>query len=962
MGAYGGPEANLWFPPIYVKPQSLDFGMVNRDRTKDKNLKILNYRDTTLVIDPISFIPDTSYVFSTNKPTFSLNELDSTNLTVSFTPDTINLDSANLQFKIVGFGNVFVPLHGQGVTPSISLPQEILNFGSVPLSSNSILTFRIDNVGNQPVTISEVSVPDSMRTIFIIKDTTFNIDPGDSALLPVKFEPADSGRIDCNLSVISDDPFQEDTTILLTGRGIVPQIRVSSGEINFGKVDIDSSSENLLTIYNKGKAILVIDPDSLYLTGPDFSYFSIENELPDTLIEPDDSLEILIRFQPGEIRSYQSELHILSNDPYQREFSINLTGSGVVAGLVISSTDLDFGKIPRLSDSSQVLTIFNTGEAQLIVFKDSLTFSGQDSSQFELEEIGQNITLVSGDSENISIHFNPDLVGPKQSYLNICSNDPGNPKKMVSLTGLAYDEEAADIAFSQTHSSNPFMNGKNATAAFTISSHSPVDSAFVFLRRGGKSQFTKYPLVNTYNNVWSSAIDSVQVTERGLDYYVTAYHGWRSSIYPITGSNKPNCIQIYIPDLDFPGQTKQEIYQMISIPVFAFGQDLEALFADNLGAYDKTRYRIFGCMNGIDYTEIAELNQSLSPGKSIWLITKEPRKLDVSNVQSVISIQDYLLPLHQGWNMIATPFAFPVDWTKIAPDLPLRYYDGTEWLFVSVMEPFKGYAVYVTNDTIISIPPREAQSSTVFQKPQYQLAGSDWQIQIGVLSDQLKDRFNYAGVRSKASSNIDRFDYAEPPPIGNYVSLYLLPENQSTFYSTDYRQPGMDGYIFRIGFSANVSGEKTIKFNPENLPAIFDWLVASEDTKIKFTHEEIKLESKQASFMLFVGTTDFIEQASTAYLNMPTSFRLDQNYPNPFNPITLVKFQLPEREVVTINIYDILGQHIRTLLDKDKLEPGYYQIQWNGLNDSGNQVASGIYFLQFRAQQINRTIKMILQR
>ncbi|MEJ2050427.1 MAG: T9SS type A sorting domain-containing protein, partial [Calditrichota bacterium] len=410
------------------------------------------------------------------------------------------------------------------------------------------------------------------------------------------------------------------------------------------------------------------------------------------------------------------------------------------------------------------------------------------------------------------------------------------------------------------------------------------------------------------------------------------------------------------------GQTKQEIYQMISIPVFAFGQDLEALFGDNLGAYDKTRYRIFDCMNGIDYTEITELNQTLSPGKSIWLIIKEARKLDVSNVQSVISNQNYLLPLHQGWNMIATPFAFPVDWTKIAPDLPLRYYDGTEWLFVSVMEPFKGYAVYVTNDTIISIPPQQAQSSTAFQKLQHQLAGSDWQIQIGVVSNQLKDRSNYAGVCSKANSNIDRFDYVEPPPIGNYVSLYLLPENQSTFYSTDYRQPGMEGYIFRIGFSANVSGEKTIKFNPENLPANFDWLVASEDTKIKYTHEEIKVVAKQALFRLFVGSTDFIEQASTVYLKMPTSFRLDQNYPNPFNPITLVKFQLPEREMVTIHIYDILGQHIRTLMDKDKMEPGYYEIQWNGLNDSGNQVASGIYFLQFRTQQINRTIKMILQR
>ncbi len=1065
MGAYGGPEANLWFPPIYVKPQIVNFGKVRRDSTEDEDLKIINYRDVAVSVINIGFDPDTPAVFLANKPNFILNPPpDSTDLEISFTPDSVNYFASDLIFHTSNFGTVSIPLFGQGVLPVINLftseldfhevslgsfstldlpflnsgddtlhlefippaeeafslgqnyltmnpdstqdsiqvmfipdsarlyqdsliiltddpenprlavmlsgtglgpyiqlPQENLDFGSVPLASDTVLIFPIANVGNQPLTIVQLSIHDSVSQIFNINDTTFTLPSGNTVYLPIRFAPVDSGRITGQLTIQSNDPFHEFEEIMLSGRGIVPLIRLSYQGVNFGKVAVDSIKELSLTIYNDGEAILILQPDSLHFSGPDSNSFSFALGQSDTSIIPGDSTTLLIRFQPDRIGSFQSEMHILCNDPYQCEETVSLTGEGVVSGLVLSSQSLDFGKIPRTSDTLQVLTFFNTGEATLIIYKDSLVISGPDSNQFILESIGLDITLPPEDSANISINFHPVRVGPLEALLNIHCNDPANPHRTVLLSGLAFDELAANIAYSSTHSSNPFISRKNGNASFTITSQSPVDSAFLYLRKGGSLEFQKQSLTHITNSTWSATIDSAQVTERGIDYYVIAYHGWRSTDYPIMGINRPNCIQVYVPTLNFPTKTKKAIYQMISKPVFSFGQNLNELFSDNLGAYDKSKYRIFDCIDGTDYTEITELIHTLPPGKSIWLITSEPRQLDISNSQSVLSNQDYSLQLHQGWNMISTPFAFPVDWNQISQELPLRYYDGTEWLFVSVMDPFKGYAVNVAYDTVINIPPRQAQSLMAFQKIMFQPQNEEWQIQVLVESGNIRDRFNYAGVRTGASSSIDINDYPEPPQIGKFVSLYFMPNENTGPYSTDYRQPGAEGYIFEIGLSANVNQRKTLKFEPENLPANYNWQIVSEDSKIKYNQQEIQLEADQARFKLFVGTENFLAQATANYQEAPMTFRLDQNYPNPFNPITLIKYQLPQRETVSISIYDILGRRVRTLLEKAQKEPGYYQIRWNGLNDSGNQVASGIYILQLQSKHFRRAIKMILQ-
>lgn len=98
---------------------------------------------------------------------------------------------------------------------------------------------------------------------------------------------------------------------------------------------------------------------------------------------------------------------------------------------------------------------------------------------------------------------------------------------------------------------------------------------------------------------------------------------------------------------------------------------------------------------------------------------------------------------------------------------------------------------------------------------------------------------------------------------------------------------------------------------------------------------------------------------------IPTKFDLNQNYPNPFNPETMISFDLPENAKVTLQVYNMLGQVVQTLVS-EKLAAGSHKIMWNGQDEHGVNVASGVYFYRIKAigksKEFNKKMKMTLIR
>ena len=92
---------------------------------------------------------------------------------------------------------------------------------------------------------------------------------------------------------------------------------------------------------------------------------------------------------------------------------------------------------------------------------------------------------------------------------------------------------------------------------------------------------------------------------------------------------------------------------------------------------------------------------------------------------------------------------------------------------------------------------------------------------------------------------------------------------------------------------------------------------------------------------------------------MPNSFALQQNYPNPFNPTTVIEYQIPRPVHVQLEIYNILGGKIATLIDGEQ-DGGFYTVSWNGRDQQNHMVTSGIYIYRLNAGQFTSVKKMLL--
>jgi len=90
-------------------------------------------------------------------------------------------------------------------------------------------------------------------------------------------------------------------------------------------------------------------------------------------------------------------------------------------------------------------------------------------------------------------------------------------------------------------------------------------------------------------------------------------------------------------------------------------------------------------------------------------------------------------------------------------------------------------------------------------------------------------------------------------------------------------------------------------------------------------------------------------------------FALDQNVPNPFNPTTTIRFTIATDTYATLAVYDIAGRRVKTLVDGN-VKADFYHVVWDGRNESGHRVASGIYFYRLQAGPFVRSHKMIVLR
>ncbi len=172
-----------------------------------------------------------------------------------------------------------------------------------------------------------------------------------------------------------------------------------------------------------------------------------------------------------------------------------------------------------------------------------------------------------------------------------------------------------------------------------------------------------------------------------------------------------------------------------------------------------------------------------------------------------------------------------------------------------------------------------------------------------------------------------------------------------------------DGYDFEIYINGELdaftSFSGLILTTPIDL-MIGQVLPSNTQYNFKGVLDDIRIYNYALSYSKIKSLYDYVVNVSDEHVSqIPINYGLAQNYPNPFNNQTNIEFQVPNQSLIKLEIYNILGQKIRTLINQEKY-PGNYSVSWDGENDFGDSVNSGIYFIKFSSDNFSDTKKMTL--
>lgn len=384
-----------------------------------------------------------------------------------------------------------------------------------------------------------------------------------------------------------------------------------------------------------------------------------------------------------------------------------------------------------------------------------------------------------------------------------------------------------------------------------------------------------------------------------------------------------------------------------SIPVLGSGAGAgtAALYSTNLGL----GWRLFSlpvrvtCPLVVPFS-YAFTNQyfrsdTLSRGRAYWTKLADP----IMHITGFLVPSDSI-PLQQGWNLVGT-ISSPVATSSIST-VPSNLlissffgYSGTYFL-ADTIKPGFGYWVKSLASGVMLV------NSAMPARPQ---SGRD------LLADAQELKFTDAASRTQHlfvrmeqdddRQLVARYELPPLPPDGELDVRYSSQRMVELLGRTDEQhdvQISSAVYPVTVRWSGNPAMESAFLMidGKENS------LTVPGEVKLLSPHQEVTVASG-------VGAA------------VPMTFALHQNYPNPFNPHTQIRYQLAEAGHVTITVFNMLGQTVKTLLNEDR-GAGIHTIVWDGLNDAGKPVSSGIYLYRLSSSRpgsvLSDTRKMALVR
>ena len=320
------------------------------------------------------------------------------------------------------------------ITGSSLILPTTLSFGSVQVGQTASLAVAVQNAGNVPVTISQISLSGQSFAVTGAGSLPVTLAAGSSLNLAVQFAPASASTTSGALTISSNATTNPTATVTLSGTGAgsgsnTPTLSVSPSSVSFGNVSVNSSSAATVTLSSTGTSAVTVNSATVSGTGFTLS----ATNLPATL-NPGQTLALQLQFSPPSVGAMTGQLTVVSDSSTNATAQIALTGTGVsstnLPGLTVNPTSLNFGSVTVNAPATQSISLVSSGSAALTI--NSLTVSG---AGFTLVPVSLPATLNSGQTLTVGVQFDPTATGNFTGQLVISSNSSTNSTVNVALTG-----------------------------------------------------------------------------------------------------------------------------------------------------------------------------------------------------------------------------------------------------------------------------------------------------------------------------------------------------------------------------------------------------------------------------------------------------------------------------------------------------------------------------------------------
>lgn len=627
----------------------------------------------------------------------------------------------------------------------------------------------------------------------------------------------------------------------------------------------------------------------------------------------------------------------------------------------------------------------------------SLTVGNQ-ADYSVIEDTGEE-TLQPGGTRTVRVGFEPDEVGRGQTTSVTLSTKTGIASTVV-LMGTGIDAQV-DLSAE----GGVATRGKPVDVAVTpLGPFEPTSRRLYARPSGGAYQELEDP----------SQIPSSLVTPKGVDFYLTLTDGDVSIVLPEGSEGASRRAPFHLPvqfdELTAPLSLDPQSYRMVSIPARV---PIKQMLQKSYGGYNSSEWRVLRWMpSDGTYREFPDLD-SLQAGMGFWLVTSGGRPFTLKEGTSVDASTPRQVVLKSGWNQVGTPFNFSVPWDTIQTasglsdaqiDGPVGYRPNEGYqLGRSVLKPWESYFVFNATgrrDTLV-VPPvgTGSQKGTRASTGPVALSGSrlwttssstESQSEGGearVSSKRAADRpFTlrvtarskegtagrvWLGLREEADKGRDAFDFARPPSIRQPIRLSVQEEvrGRSVPHAGSFRPPEGEGQAWTLVLerpAKQTGAARSVRLQLQAEGALpsgqKQYLLDLDGQRRLVSGDLLSLKpGDRRRLKVIVGTRTFAEKKSDGISLKSYENALRGNAPNPFSGETTLTYVLEEETTVTLEVYNVLGQRVRTLV-QERRDAGVHRVRWNGHNRYGEPAGSGVYFYRITAGDFQKTRKMVLVR